>query len=237
MGEAGTIVTRRRIRRAGGVVLAFGLLVVLALVATNLSLARHLGRVDGAFDGLGERPRAAPGETILLVGTRPDDARDVPWLRGEQSVEALMLVEIAAHGRKVRVETLPPDPTLESAVVASSPSSSVTAVEEWSGRRVDHLMALDWGTFAELAAANGLDRTYRYGSSAAVQHDYVRDVLRETLHVELRREPLALYRQLRTTASGLTIDDEWTIAELDWLLISLRNLRSGDIDFSTARPG
>ena len=45
----------------------------------------------------------------------------------------------------------------------------------------------------------------------------MRDVLRETLHVELRREPLALYRQLRT-ASGLTIDDDWSIGELDSLL-------------------
>lgn len=237
MGEAGTIVTRRGIRRAGVAVLALGLLVTLALVITNLSLARHLGRIDGAFEGLGERPAAAPGETILLVGTRPGDDSEVPWLPGEQSIEALMIVEIEAHGREVRVETLPPDPTVESAVVASSPNASVAAVEAWSGRRVDHLMALDWGTFAELADANGLDRSYRYGSSAAVQHDYVRDVLKETLHVELRRKPLALYRQLRTTASGLAIDDEWTIAELDWLLISLRNLRSRDIDFSTARPG
>ena len=229
--------TRGRIRRAGLAALVCGLLLLLALVATNLSLARHLGRIDGAFEGLGSRPGAAPGETILLVATRPDGERDVPWLPGEQSIEAVMLVEIEAHGRQVRVESLPPEPTVESAVVAPSPSDSVAAVETWSGRRVDHLMAIDWGTFAELAEANDVDHTYTYGSSPAVQRDYLRDVLKGTLHVELRKDPLSLYRQLRTTAAGLAIDEEWTIAELDWLLLSLRNLRSSDIDFSTARPG
>ena len=91
--------------------LVFGLLVVLALVATTSRPARHLGRIDGAFDGLRDRPRS---------GARRDDpagrdparvaARDVPWLRGEQSVESVMLVEIAADRREVQVETLPPDP-------------------------------------------------------------------------------------------------------------------------------
>ncbi|HSF37934.1 MAG TPA: hypothetical protein VLA70_17540, partial [Nocardioides sp.] len=102
------------------------------------------------------------------------------------------------------------------------------------GRRVDHVMTIDWQTFAELAADNDVDASYRYGSTPVAQHDYLRLVLEGTLHAELRKQPLALYRALRTTASGVAIDDTWSVAELDLLVVHLRDLRSADINFAAA---
>ncbi|MFC7724036.1 hypothetical protein ACFQW6_02885 [Nocardioides sp. GCM10028917] len=226
----------RRVRRLLGVVGLLGLVLALVALGLNLSLTSRLDRIDGAFDGLAARPAAAPGETILLVATRPGGAADVPWLAGEQSIEGLMLVEIGANGANVRVESLPLAAGIGAAVASSPPSSSVKAVESWSGRRVDHLTAVDWRAFVQLAAHNGVDTAYSYGSSASVQHDYLREVLEGTLHAELRKQPLNLYRALITTASGTAIDDEWSVLELDLLLLSLRNLRSQHIEFSNAQP-
>jgi hypothetical protein len=113
-------------------------------------------------------------------------------------------------------------------------SAAVAAVESTVGRRVDHVMAIDWQTFAELAADNGVDASYRYGSAPVAQHDYLRLVLEGTLHAELRKQPLALYRALRTTASGVAIDDTWSVVELDLLVLHLRDLRSADISFAAA---
>lgn len=236
-GRRFTIVTGRRVRRVVGAAAVLGLLLAVAVVATRLSLTHQIATIDGAFDGLADRPPGAAGETILLVGTRAGEEGDVPWLSGEQSPEALMLVEIGEDRTQVAVKSLPLDQSFDTAVRSASPDAAVAAAEAWSGRRVDHLMVIDWATFAELAAENGVDRTYRYGSSPPVQRDYLRDVLKGTLHVELRKDPLALYRQLSTTAAGLAIDDAWSFGELDRLLLSLRNLRSNDIDFSAARPG
>ena len=117
------------------------------------------------------------------------------------------------------------------------PSATVAAVEDWSGRRVDHLVAIDWRTFVRLAGDNGVDPAYAYGSGPAVQHDFLRRVLEGTLHAELRKQPLNLFRALLTTADGTAVDDGWSVIELDGMVLSLRNLRSHEIAFSMARPG
>ncbi|MCY7401622.1 MAG: hypothetical protein LH477_11845 [Nocardioides sp.] len=210
-----------------------GGVVVLAL---SLRLTTRLDRIPGAFDGLTDRPAPAPGETILMIGTRPGGGADVPWLGDEQSLESAMLLEIGVDRMRVRVESLPLG-GVGAAAASSPPSTSVAVVEEWSGRRVDHLMVVDWQLFAELASDNGVDPTYGYGSSASVQHAYLRRVMEGTLHAELRKQPLNLYRALSTTASGTAIDDDWSVLELDRLLVSLRNLRSQHLEFSMALPG
>lgn len=214
-----------------------GLLAVFAGLALNLSLTSKLDRIDGAFDGLDARPAAAPGDTILMVGTRPGGHADVPWLAGDQSVESLMLVEIDPSGTRVGVESIPAIPAAEALVTPSSPSTAVAVVEQWSGRRVDHLMAVDWRIFAELPMDAGVDASYRYGSAPSVQHDYLRGVLEGTLHTAMRKHAWDVYRVLNVTASGVAIDDEWSLLELDRLVIRLRNLRSQHIVFSMARPG
>lgn len=229
---------RSRPRRLLAVVTLLGVLGLAAAVGLNLHLASGMGRIDGAFDGLAGRPPPAPGETILMVGTRPGGGRegagDVSWLPGEQSVESVMLVEVEADGRSARVETVPVPYDDRVGLGARPASAAVAVVESTVGRRVDHVMTIDWRTFAELAADNDVDASYRYGSAPVAQHDYLRLVLEGTLHAELRKQPLALYRALRTTASGVAIDDTWSVGELDLLVVHLRDLRSADISFAAA---
>ena len=225
-------------RRLLTVGLALGLLVGLAGLAMNVALASRLNRIEGAFDGLDGRPSPAPGQTVLMVGTRPGGfGPDVPWLAGEQSVEAVMLVEIAPDGMSARVQSLPQSSGIAPVVAAPPPSASVAAVEDWSGRRVDHLVAIDWRTFVRLAVDNGVDPAYAYGSGPEVQHDFLRRVLEGTLHAELRKQPLNLVRALLTTADGTAVDDDWSIIRLDGMVLSLRNLHSQEIAFSMAWPG
>lgn len=231
-----TAPVRRHVRRARRVVVLAAVLVVMAAVAVNATLLDRIDRIDGAFDGLGERPASAPGETILMLGTRSDDAADIAWLTGVQSVEAVMLVEIDPDGTAVQVLTLPVLAELAASFASDSASETVVAVESWSGRRVDHLLALEWRTFGELAADNQLSIPYRSGSPPRVQHTYLQRVLQGTLHTELRRRPVDLYRMLHTTASGAAIDREWSVLELDHLFITLRGLRSRQITFAMARP-
>jgi hypothetical protein len=231
---AGATSRRPRLRRLVAVATLLGVLGLAAAVVLNLSLTSRMGRIDGAFDGLGERPAEQPGETILMVGTRPGGSADVSWLPGEQSVEAVMVVEVHPDGRSAEVESVPMPYDDRAGLGARAPSEAVAVVEATTGRRVDHVMAIDWQTFADLAADNDVDAAYHYGSAPAAQHDYLRLVLEGTLHAELRKQPLSLYRALRTTAGGVAVDDTWTVAELDLLVLHLRDLRSADITFSAA---
>ena len=229
----------RVVRRLLAVVLLLGLLTGIAVAVTNIVLVARLERIDGAFDGLADRLPEAAGHTFLMVGTRPgaQGGSDVPWLDGEQSVEAVMLVELAADGRSAQVDTLPAGSGAAEASATALPADLVRAVETWSGRRVDHLIAIDWGTFVRLATDNGVDPAYQFGSGPAVQHDFLRRVMEATLHAELRKQPRNLWRALSTTADGTAIDDDWSTIELDRLLLSLRNLRSHEITYSMAVPG
>lgn len=236
MARAGSSgrVGRPRLRRLLAVATLLGVLGLAAAVGLNLSLTHRMGRIEGAFDGLGERPPEQPGETILMVGTRPGGGDDLAWLPGDQAVEAVMLVEVPADGRSARVEPVPMPYDDRAGLGAGPASAAVAAVESSAGRRVDHVMAIDWRTFARLAADNDVDAAYRYGSDPVAQHDYLRLVLEGTLHAEMRKRPLELYRTLRTTASGVSVDDTWSVAELDLLVLHLRDLRSADITFAAA---
>ncbi len=207
---------------------------MLAAGVVNLRMASRLERVQGVFDGFHTRPAAAPGDTILMIGTRPGGHADVPWLTGEQSVESVMLVEVGGDGRRVQVKSIPRGVDFGAPSTSSAPGTTVSAVESWAGRRIDHLVVIDWRTFAQLAADNGIDPAYSYGSPPYVQHAYLQSVLEATLHTELRKQPVNLYRALSTTAEGAAIDDDWSVLELDRLVLSLRNLRSRNIDFSMA---
>lgn len=229
---------RRPVRRVLVALLVVGLVIGLAGVLVNVLVVGRMERIEGAFAGLGDRPSASPGRTFLLVGTRSrdDGGADVPWLDGEQAVESMMLVHVPADGMSARVETLPQRSGVEPMAASARPSATVAAVESWSGRRVDHLLAIDWTTLVRLAEHNGVDPTYDYGSGPSLQHEFLRRVMEGTLHQELRKRPLDLYRVLSTTIDGTSVDDGWTVVEMDVLLLSLRNLRSYQISYATAQP-
>jgi anionic cell wall polymer biosynthesis LytR-Cps2A-Psr (LCP) family protein len=59
-------------------------------------------------------------------------------------------------------------------------------------------------------------------------------VLDRTLHQELVRSPVALYRDLDVLAENLTIDSGWSQRDLVTLVVSLRHLRSHAITYETA---
>lgn len=234
----------RAVRRLGLRLVGLGLLVVLiAVVALEVNVVARIDRIDDAFTGLGDRPPSASGETVLMIGTRPRPAGGtdrattaVPWLADERAVESVMLVEIAEDRRSVELVSLPLAADLVRSV-GEAPAASVDSVERLTGRRVDHLMAVDWMMLEQLGADNGTPATYRLGSSPEAQQAYLRPMLENTLHAELRKEPWNLYRVVRTAASGIAVDDEWSLVELHGLLFSLRDLRSANIGFATAAPG
>lgn len=227
---------RRPLRRVLVALLVAGLLLGLVGMLLNVLVVGRMERIEGAFVGLGDRPAASPGRTFLLVGTSDGDGgRDVPWLEGEQSVESVMLVDVAADGLSARVETLPQDSGVGPVAYSARPSATVAAVESWAGRRVDHLLAIEWSTFVRLAEHNGVDPAYEYGSRPAVQHEFLQRVMEGTLHQELRKRPLDLYRVISTMVDGTAVDDGWSVVEMNVLVFSLRNLRSYEITYATAQ--
>jgi hypothetical protein len=64
----------------------------------------------------------------------------------------------------------------------------------------------------------------------------LRRVLEDTLHAELRKQPWRLHQMLGTVADGTALDEEWSLVDLDLLVVSLRDLRSADIHFAMAAP-
>jgi hypothetical protein len=237
---AGRFASRpKRARRLIVVVAGLSLVLGLLGVAANVVLVARLERIEGAFAGLESRPAGGAGRTFLMVGTLPSGGggADVPWLEGEQSVEAVMLVGIAPDGLSARVETLPRESDTRSAAGLTRPAELVARVERWANRRVDHLVAVDWTTFVQLAEHNGVDPTYTYGAEPSVQHDFLERVLEGALHQELRKHPLDLYRVLNTAVEGTAVDDGLSALQLNALVFSLRNLRSRHISFGVAQPG
>lgn len=226
----------RRLLRVGTVLALF--LGVVAIVV-NVVMVGRLERIDGAFAGLTDRPPASAGPTFLMVATEPGAAggSDVPWLEGTQSAEAVMIVEVAPDARSARVETLPARSGASAAVSSPRPSDTVAAVEAWSGRRVDHLIGIDWDTFVQLAEHSGVDTDYTYGAGPSDQHDFLQRVIEGALRQELRKRPLDLYRTLSTTVDGTAVDTEWSVLEIDALVVALRNLRSFAITYAMAQPG
>ena len=222
--------------RVLGMLLAVTLLVALVVVGLTMGVASHLTRIEGAFDGLGRRPAQTANETIVMIGTRLAPVDEVPWLPGDEGVESVMVVDIAADRRSVSVTALPLRQELLGATTSERPAAAVAVVEEQIGWQVDHLMAVDWQVLSDLATANGVENGYRFGSARRAQLDFLDRLLDVTLHTELRSQPVTLYRHLRLVAGGLAVDDDWSLLELELLVLSLRDLRSAHIVLTAAAP-
>jgi LCP family protein required for cell wall assembly len=65
------------------------------------------------------------------------------------------------------------------------------------------------------------------------QQYFLRTLLDETLHQEFRKEPTRVYDLLDTITENLSVDSEWSVGDMRGLLISLRNLRSANIQYLT----
>ena len=131
---------RRRLLRGLVAVLLLGLgVALLGAWYVDHHLVDRLGRVEGAFDGLTERPRDTQALTFLLVLEDRDTPRSGSWLPGHGSVRAVQLVQVAADRRTVRAVALPPASSFPDGAPVSAtvddgrPADLVREVEAVSG--------------------------------------------------------------------------------------------------------
>lgn len=106
----------------------------------------------------------------------------------------------------------------------------------------DHYRNITWT--AGRHKLNGTDALNYVGQRAGLpggdfdrihrQQYFLRTLLDDTLHQEFRHQPKQLYDVLDTLTKSLSVDSGWSIGEMRNLAISLRNLRSADIDYLTA---
>lgn len=172
----------RRRRRRGRLllVLAVSLLLLVSVplvvgVYLEHRLTSHLGRIDGVFAGLPDRPaRPAPGTpgagavNILVLGTdRVADAattgtgsREPMWVPGAQRSDTMMLIHIDGSRQVAAVVSIPRDSwvtipghgrgKINWAYSYGGPRLAVQTVEQLTGLRLDHLAVVDWTGFMSL---------------------------------------------------------------------------------------
>ncbi len=225
----------RRLLWATIAFIVFAPLVVLVLADWRLSSA--LGRIDGAFDGLDDRPPgASDGSVTMLMLATGDGTANSPtlsWMPGEPTVVSAMFVTITGDRRRAYVDWLPLRDDVLVGVADDRPGAAVAAAESSTGRRVDHLAVIEWSTFSGLGHDNAVSLHVMPEAGRRIQQEFLRRVLENTLHSEMRKEPWMLYRALRTVAGGMAVEESWSTYDMNRLAFSLRNLRSHDIIIGT----
>ena len=143
------------------------------------------------------------------------------------------------------------------------PPLLVATVEGLTGFRMDHLAVLDWHAFEtlvdrmggiDLSAGGGgaFSGSYRMqvnGQDALKlvspqpgletvallrrQLVLIDVVVGGSLHQEMHRSPLLVYNFLDAVTQNLAVDEEWSVASMARMFLSLWSLRSGDIVYVT----
>ena len=223
----------RRLVRAVVAFLVLAPLILLLVFDWRLSSAPS--RIDGAFDGLRDRPPLATdgSVTMLMLGTGDGTASSpaLAWMPGGPTVVSAMFVTISGDRRQVDVDWLPLRDGVLAGLTDGQASGSVGAAESSTGRRVDHLALVAWPAFSELGQDNAVPLVLPAGAGRDEQQAFLREVLVETLHAEMRKEPWTLYRALHTVADAMAVEASWSTFDMHRLLFSLRDLRSAQIDF------
>lgn len=170
----------RDLRALVGLLLCLSLLAGLLAGAVSWMSAQvpDVNRIEGAFEGLNDRPPAATGAAagavnILVLGT--DRRSDQPttgtaallpsWLSGAQRSDTTMLVHIDADRRAISAVSIPRDswvtvPGHGEAKVNAAYSFggvplAVETVEALTGVRVDHVAVVDGDGFSALVDLAG----------------------------------------------------------------------------------
>lgn len=229
---------RRRGRRwLGAALAALIVMPLVVLAAFDLRLASALDRIDGAFDGLDDRPPAATDGSVTMLMLATGDglasSPDLTWMRDDPAVVTALLVTVSGDRRTAYVDWLPLTEQILDGLADARPSAAVAATEAWTGRRIDHLAVVEWSVFSDLGRDNDVPAEPAPPTGRRQQQAYLRDVLEDSLHTELRKEPWALYRALHTVASGMAVEEGWSTFDMNRLVLSLRNMRSYDIIFGT----
>lgn len=168
----------RAVGRALVCVLAF----VLVLGGVALAATRHayvtamgnLGRIDGVFVGLEDRPLrpssgpAAKAVNILVLGTDRRSAAPTTgsgatapvWLPGAQRTDTVMVLHVDGDRDGVSVVSIPRDSWVQvpgygrakvnAAYSYAGPSLAIETVERLTGLRMDHLTVIDWEGLRQL---------------------------------------------------------------------------------------
>ncbi|PUA82359.1 hypothetical protein [Nocardioides currus] len=223
----------RLARRLVALAVVLAMVPLVVLVVLDLRLTTALDRIDDAFTGLGARPAPATDGSVtmlmLATGTARADSPDLTWMPDDPAVISALFVTVSGDRRQVNVDWLPLRGPILAGISDSAPSSSVGAAEEWTGTRVDHLAVIDWPTFAQLGRDNEVTDVLPPGAGRGEQQAYLREVLEDTLHAEMRKEPWTLYKALHTTAEGMAVEDGWSTFDMNRLVFSLRDMRSAQI--------
>lgn len=122
---------------------------------------QRISRVESVFPSEGPRPPVEPEElTVLLLG---QDWHPETQVHGRTDV--VMLVRVPAHRSSVMAVSIPRDSwvplpghgegKINAALVLGGPALAVSAVEELTGIRVDHVMMIDGDGFRTLTDALG----------------------------------------------------------------------------------
>ncbi len=152
--------------------------VVLLAAASALTLAvTHLdakvGRIDGVFQGIPQRPpvpsEARGATTVLVVVTYREPVgpagSGAPADAGAAPGDAVMLLHLDAARSAAVVVALPRDTwvdipghgrgTVGDSFAMGGPRLAVETIERMTGLRVDHAAVTDWADFAALADTVG----------------------------------------------------------------------------------
>ncbi|MCX5041687.1 LCP family protein [Aldersonia sp. NBC_00410] len=259
--------THRRSRRLRWALVALAVLGALVVAATVLpiSLYRQIGEVDVDLDSLTDRPAksAEAGGTvnIAVLGTVADRCVSLMIFHIDADRNAASFISVpdsAVCG--------PDAPTWHSADLTALAQDLENrsgvyldhlAVLDWQAiADLDHVagdveIALDGAafqpypnTYVTIPAA---DVTAYIGAPVSAGHEeqarirkqqlMMKEVLRATLHQEMRRDPRDLYRFLDILSTHLDLDSDWSWTDLSRLVVSLRNMRSGHISYYAVPDG
>jgi len=181
-GQPGGDSPRRR-RRRGRLVLgvAAALVVALAVAAGALwSAAPSVGHLGDPFEGIPAAaratadPAAGKATNILVIGsdsrTGSDAADDggtasLDWRAGGQRSDVLVVAHLSADGQTAQVVSLPRDAwvpvpgygttKINAAFSYGGAALAVQTVEQLTGVRIDHVVAVDFDGFARVTDALG----------------------------------------------------------------------------------
>lgn len=224
---------RGRRRRLFAVLGLLALLPLIFVAILDWRLSSALSRIDGAFVGLDDRPPAATdgSVTMLMLATGEGSAGSptLTWMPGDPTVVSALFVTVSGDRLESYVDWLPLRDSMLAGLSDGEPSASVAAAESWTGKRVDHLAVVEWSAFRHLGRDNDVDVVLPPGASRGAQQAFLRAVLEDSLHTEMRKQPWALYRWLHTLAEGMAVERGWSTYDMNRLVFSLRKLRSAQI--------
>lgn len=279
-------------RRLGPIVVATLALAIALLGTVGMHLhdrvEDRLGRVEGVFAGLDDRPAIAPADeqgrrplTVLALGLDGENPSG-RWQPGVQRSDTIMVVRVAADRSRVSVVSIPRDSWTEvpghgrqkvnAAYSLGGPSLAVATVEQLTGVRIDHVAIVDLqgltsltdqlGGVAVDVAEDSVDvmRQRRWsegrhrldGRDAAAylrqryglplgdfdrirrQQHFLGQVLTGLREQATWRDPRGLVELADLAAGHVTLDEEWSLVDVQGLLWSLRDLTAADVDFVTA---